>query len=154
MSGVRITNCATGADRLWPFASLNATMRQLENAFRASLGLSGHLKDYETSLASGRRSETPPMAESFRISGEELSGFQRTRLDIEIKDRFGNPVIPGVNGFLCRYTSSTKRNLRTLQCRPGQARKPRPPVDRIKDGTITDYLYDPQAASLVRVREH
>jgi hypothetical protein len=80
MSGVRITNCATGADRLWPFASSNATMRQLENAFRASLGLSGHLKDYETSLASGQRSETPPMAESFRISGEELSGFQRTHL--------------------------------------------------------------------------
>jgi hypothetical protein len=37
MSGVRITNCATGADRLWPFASSNATMRQLESAFRASL---------------------------------------------------------------------------------------------------------------------
>ena len=58
--------------------------------------------------------------------------FDRARLDIEIKDRFGQPVIPRewflVPLFVIREA-----------------------VDRIKDGTITDYLYDPKTAALVRV---
>ena len=51
------------------------------------------------------------------------------RLDIEIMDRFGHPVVPRewflVPLFIIREA-----------------------VERIKEGTIVDYLYDPKTASL------
>ena len=57
--------------------------------------------------------------------------FDPARLDIEIKDRFGKPVVPRewflVPVFVVDET-----------------------VERIKDGTITDYVYDPKAARLVK----
>lgn len=53
------------------------------------------------------------------------------RLNIEIKDRFGNPVIPR-EWFLVPLFIIDEA------------------VDRIKDGTITNYRYDPKIASLVR----
>jgi len=56
------------------------------------------------------------------------------RLDIEIKDRFGNPVIPRewflVPGFVVDDA-----------------------VERIKDGTITGYTYDPNALAPSRQLE-
>jgi hypothetical protein len=58
--------------------------------------------------------------------------FDPARLDIEIKDRFGNPVIPR-EWFLVPLFVVNEA------------------VDRIKDGTITDYVYDPKAAALVRI---
>jgi hypothetical protein len=61
--------------------------------------------------------------------------FDPARLNIEIKDRFGNPIIPR-EWFLAPLFAVNEA------------------VDRIKDGTITDYLYDPQTAALVRVKEH
>jgi hypothetical protein len=57
--------------------------------------------------------------------------FDPARLDIAIKDRFGNPVIPR-EWFLVPLFVINEA------------------VDRIKDGTITDYTYDPKAAALVR----
>ena len=60
--------------------------------------------------------------------------FDPARLDIEIKDRFGNPVIPR-EWFLVPLFAVNEA------------------VDRIKDGTITDYTYDPKAAALVRVEK-
>ena len=56
--------------------------------------------------------------------------FDAARLDIEIKDRFGNPIIPR-EWFLVPLFVIDEA------------------VDRIKDGTITDYTYDPKAAALV-----
>jgi hypothetical protein len=56
--------------------------------------------------------------------------FDPARLDIEIKDRFGNPVIPR-EWFLVPLFVVNEA------------------VERIKDGTITGYRYDPKAASLV-----
>jgi len=57
--------------------------------------------------------------------------FDPARLHIEIRDRFGNPVVPRewflVPLFVVNET-----------------------VDRIKDGTIVQYIYDPRAASLVK----
>lgn len=57
--------------------------------------------------------------------------FGAARLEIEIKDRFGQPVVPRewflVPLFVIREA-----------------------VERIKDGTITDYRYDPKQAALVR----
>ena len=57
--------------------------------------------------------------------------FDSARLDIEIKDRFGKPVTPRewflVPAFLIDEA-----------------------VDRIKDGSITNYVYDPKSARLVR----
>lgn len=57
--------------------------------------------------------------------------FDNARLNIEIKDRFGNPVIPR-EWFLVPVFVVDEA------------------VERIKDGTITDYVYDPKAAALVR----
>ena len=58
--------------------------------------------------------------------------FDPARLDIEIKDRFGNPVIPR-EWFLVPVFVVDEA------------------VERIKDGTITSYIYDPKTASLRRV---
>ena len=57
--------------------------------------------------------------------------FDRARLDIEIKDRFGNPVVPR-EWFLVPFHAIDEA------------------VEKIKDGTIRDYLYDPNQAILVR----
>lgn len=55
--------------------------------------------------------------------------FDAARLDIEIKDRFGNPVIPR-EWFLVPLFVVDEA------------------VERIKDGTITGYVYDPKEARL------
>jgi hypothetical protein len=58
--------------------------------------------------------------------------FDAARLDIEIKDRFGNPVVPR-EWFLAPLFVVNEA------------------VDRIKDGSITGYKYDPKTAALVRI---
>jgi len=58
--------------------------------------------------------------------------FDPAQLDIEIKDRFGNSVKPR-EWFLVPVFVVDEA------------------VKRIKDGTITDYIYDPNQARLVRV---
>lgn len=55
--------------------------------------------------------------------------FGPARLEIEIKDRFGNPVVPR-EWFLVPLPVIDEA------------------VDRITDGTISKYVYDPQTASL------
>ncbi|MCC7433409.1 MAG: GIY-YIG nuclease family protein [Methanoregulaceae archaeon] len=57
--------------------------------------------------------------------------FDPARLDIEIKDRFGNPVVPR-EWFLVPLFVVDEA------------------VERIKDGSITQYIYDPKAARLVK----
>lgn len=57
--------------------------------------------------------------------------FAPAQLDIEIKDRFGNPVVPREWFLVPRFVVDDA-------------------VERIKDGTITDYIYDPAAVRLVR----
>lgn len=57
--------------------------------------------------------------------------FDPVRMDIEIKDRFGNPVIPREWFLVPRFVVDDA-------------------VERIKDGTITQFTYDPQTARLVR----
>jgi hypothetical protein len=57
--------------------------------------------------------------------------FNPAQLDIEIKDRFGNPVIPLEWFLVPRFVIDEA-------------------VDRIRDGTITDYTYDPKTATLLR----
>lgn len=57
--------------------------------------------------------------------------FEPARLDIQIQDRFGNPVVPR-EWFLVPIFVVNEA------------------VDKIKDGTITGYRYDPNAAALVR----
>lgn len=58
--------------------------------------------------------------------------FDPARLDIEIKDRFGNPVIPREWFLVPLYAVDEA-------------------VERIKDGTISDYIYDPRSARLERI---
>lgn len=57
--------------------------------------------------------------------------FQEARLDLTIKDRFGHPVKPR-EWFLVPLHVIDEA------------------VKRIQDGTITDYVYDPSQAALVR----
>ena len=57
--------------------------------------------------------------------------FDPALLDIEIKDRFGNPVKPR-EWFLVPLFVVNEA------------------VERIKDGSITNYVYDPESARLVR----
>jgi hypothetical protein len=56
--------------------------------------------------------------------------FQSARLDIEVKDRFGNPVVPS-EWFLVPLFAIEEA------------------VQRIKDGTISSFVYDPKEARLV-----
>jgi Meiotically up-regulated gene 113 len=56
--------------------------------------------------------------------------FDFARLDIEIKDRFGQPVIPREWYLVPLFVVDEA-------------------VERIKDGTITGYVYDPKTAALV-----
>jgi hypothetical protein len=56
--------------------------------------------------------------------------FEPARLDIEIKDRFGNPVVPR-EWFLVPLFVIDEA------------------VEKIKNGTISQYRYDPKSASLV-----
>lgn len=60
--------------------------------------------------------------------------FAPAQLDIEIKDRFGNPVVPREWFLVPRFVVNDA-------------------VERIKDGTITGYIYDPAAARLVLQKE-
>jgi len=59
--------------------------------------------------------------------------FDPARLNVEIKDRFGNPIVPR-EWFLVPFFVIDQA------------------VERIKDGTITGYRYDPKAAALVKVQ--
>lgn len=73
--------------------------------------------------------------ELFNINRTKLENlihriFDPARLDIEIKDRFGNPVVPR-EWFLVPFTAVDEA------------------VERIKDGTIASYRYDPQTAKFV-----
>ncbi len=56
--------------------------------------------------------------------------FDPARLDIEIKDRFGNPVVPREWFLVPRFIVDDA-------------------VEKIKDGTITEYIYDPESARLM-----
>ena len=60
--------------------------------------------------------------------------FEPARLDLTIPDRFGNPVKPK-EWFLVPLAAINEA------------------VERIKDGTITGYFYDPQKASLLRQKQ-
>lgn len=57
--------------------------------------------------------------------------FDPVKLDIEIKDRFGNPVVPREWYLVPLFVIDEA-------------------VSRIKDGTITSYQYDPGTASLLK----
>jgi hypothetical protein len=100
--------------------------------------------DVQRRIANARLDPTFLMADVEIVATYKLSNISRTklenlihrifgpaRLDIEIKDRFGNPIIPR-EWFLVPVFVIDEA------------------VERIKDGTITDYIYDPKKAALVR----
>jgi hypothetical protein len=99
----------------------------------------------ETRIANASLDPTFLMAEVEVIASYQLYNINRVKLeniihrvfdpaqlDIEIKDRFGNPVRPR-EWFLVPLFVVNEA------------------IGRIKDGTITQYVYDPTAASLVKV---
>jgi hypothetical protein len=74
--------------------------------------------------------------ELFNINRAKLENlihriFDPARLDIEIKDRFGIPIVPREWFLVPRFVVDDA-------------------VERIKNGTITEYIYDPKTARLVR----
>jgi hypothetical protein len=97
----------------------------------------------ETRIANAEHEATYLLAKVEVVSTYKLAGVNRTRLEgifhklfasarlnITIADRFGNPVQPD-EWFLVPLFAIDEA------------------VERIKDGTITDYVYDPKAARLV-----
>jgi hypothetical protein len=100
--------------------------------------------DVERRVANARLDPTFLMADVEVVATYKLSNISRTklenlihrifdpaRLDIEIKDRFGNPVTPREWFLVPLFVVDDA-------------------VERIKDGTITEYVYDPKTATLVR----
>lgn len=98
--------------------------------------------DVARRIANARLDPTFLMADVEVVATYELFNINRTRLenlihrifdpgrlDIEIKDRFGNPVVPR-EWFLVPLFAVDEA------------------VEKIKDGTITSYVYDPKTASL------
>lgn len=97
----------------------------------------------EQRVAGARLQPTFLMADVEIVASYQLFNINRTRLeyllhrvlaparlDIEVMDRFGRPVVPE-EWFLVPFFVIDEV------------------VDRIKDGTITNYVYDPKTASLV-----
>jgi len=81
--------------------------------------------------------ETVTTYELYNISRTRLENlihriFGTARLDIEIKDRFGQPIIPR-EWFLVPLFVIDEA------------------IERIRDGTITGYAYDPQSAALRKI---
>jgi len=100
--------------------------------------------DIARRLANAKLDPTFLMADVEIVATYELFNINRTRLenlihrifgaarlDIEIKDRFGQPVIPR-EWFLVPLFVVDEA------------------IEKIRDGTITGYTYDPKTASLVR----
>jgi T5orf172 domain len=100
--------------------------------------------DVERRVANARLDPTFLMADVEIVATYKLSNISRVKLenlihrifdpaclDVEIKDRFGNPIIPR-EWFLVPVFVIDEA------------------VERIKDGTITNYRYDPKTASLIR----
>jgi len=100
--------------------------------------------DVKRRIANAKLDPTFLMADVEIVASYELFNINRTRLeniihrvfdparlDIEIKDRFGNPIVPR-EWFLVPVFVVNEA------------------VERIKDGTITQYVYDPKTARLVR----
>jgi hypothetical protein len=98
-------------------------------------------------IAGARLQPTFLMADVEIVATYELFNVNRTRLEnlihrifgracleIEIKDRFGQPVVPR-EWFLVPLFAIDEA------------------VQRIKNGTITDYVYDPKTAKLVKVKK-
>jgi len=99
--------------------------------------------DVTRRLANARLDPTFLMADVEVVATYELFNVNRTRLenvihrifasakaDVEIKDRFGTPVVPREWFFVPLFAIDEA-------------------VERIKDGSISQYVYDPNAASLV-----
>ena len=59
--------------------------------------------------------------------------FEPARLDVEIMDRFGRPVTPREWFLVPLFVINDA-------------------VEKIKDGTISKYIYDPQQAKLINVK--
>lgn len=98
----------------------------------------------ESRIANARLDATFLLADVEIVATYKLSNINRTklenlihrifypaRLQIEIKDRFGNPIVPR-EWFLVPIFVINEA------------------VEHIKDGTITDYRYEPKAAALVQ----
>ena len=99
-------------------------------------------RDVERRIARAQLEPTFLMADVEIVATYELFNINRTRLEalihrvfdparlaVEIKDRFGNPVVPR-EWFLVPLFAVDEA------------------VEKIKDGTITNYVYDPATARL------
>jgi len=99
--------------------------------------------EVKTRIANAKLDPTFLMADVDVVATYELYNINRTRLEnlihrifdparlnVEIKDRFGNPIIPREWFLVPRFVIDEA-------------------VERIKDGTITGYRYDPKAAALI-----
>lgn len=102
--------------------------------------------DLARRLANAKLDPTFLMAEVEVVATYDLFNINRTRLenvihrvfgparlDIEVKDRFGHPIIPREWFLVPRFVVDEA-------------------IERIRNGSISDYTYDPNTASLVKTR--
>ncbi|MFT4161868.1 GIY-YIG nuclease family protein [Shinella sp.] len=102
--------------------------------------------DLARRLANAKLDPTFLMAEVEVVATYDLFNINRTRLenvihrvfgparlDIEVKDRFGHPIIPREWFLVPRFVVDEA-------------------IERITNGSISDYTYDPNTASLVKIR--
>jgi hypothetical protein len=98
-------------------------------------------------LANAKLDSTYLMADVEIVATYELYNINRTKLEklihrffdparvnVEIKDRFGNPILPREWFLVPRFVIDEA-------------------VERIRDGSITGYRYDPKAATLCRIED-
>ena len=109
-----------GKDRGHPFSSPRA-LRRIANARLDPTYLMADVEIVAT-------------YELFNVNRAKLESlihkvFGAARLDVEIKDRFGQPIVPK-EWFLAPLFAVDEA------------------VSRIRDGTITGYVYDPKTAKL------
>ena len=99
----------------------------------------------ETRIANAEKEATYLLAKVEIVQTYQLAGlnrpkmeklfhklFENARLNVTIKDRFGNPVEPREWFMVPLFVIDEA-------------------VERIRDGSITQYVYDAQKAKLVRV---
>lgn len=104
--------------------------------------------DVKLRIANAKLDPTFLMADVDVVATYELFNINRTRLEnlihrifgparlnLEIKDRFGNPIIPREWFLVPRFVIDEA-------------------VERIRDGSITDFVYDPKTATLTNSEKH
>jgi len=105
--------------------------KQHSPEFKAKVALEALKGEQTVAELASRFGIHPTMIHTWKLENLIHRIFEPARLEIEIMDRFGRPVVPR-EWFLVPLFVIKEA------------------VERIKDGTISGYRYDPDGAALLR----